>query len=722
MKISVSKVFLILGVLAITASVLLLGAVPALTQEDGAAAAQGEPGTFLTGYFNAWVNSPHARYEDGAFRHWDEEAEAVIPERCAACHSTPGFLDYLGVDGSEAGVVNAPAPLGSVINCDACHNRTASSLTSVTFPSGAEISGLGDSGRCMICHQGRASGVTVATAIENAGLADEPNTVSEDLRFINIHFYAAASTIYGSAVTGGYEYEGKAYNLTNRHAEGYSECASCHSPHSLELKLTTCATCHEGVETVEDVRAIRSVGSMVDYDGDGDMEEGILGEIETLQEMLYQVMQTYSSEVVGTPLVYNGDAYPYMFADTDGDGVGDEGFNQFTPALLRAAYNYQMSKKDLGGYAHNPDYIIQLLFDSIESLNAEVSEGVDLSMASRDSFGHFNETSGAFRHWDADGEVSASCSKCHTADGLPFFIEHGVTIAMAPTNSLSCETCHMSLADDAPVFMVPEVTFPSGAVISFGEDSPNNICLECHQGRESGVSIQNALNRAAVGDDEVSEALRFINPHYFATGASLFGAEANGAYQYPDMEYNGRNTHTRAFDECSDCHEQHSAEIRFEECTECHMEVSSAETVADIRSVEDADRDPVDFNGNGDVEEPIKAELDALHDALYAEILDYAANVVGTPIGTGGGFPYWFIDTNGDGTIDAEEGQRANAYVTWTPTLTKAVYNYQFVYADPGSYAHNPEYIIQVLYDTLADIGGEEAVASYTRPEVRSDD
>ena len=40
-------------------------------------------------------------------------------------------------------------------------------------------------------------------------------------------------------------------------------------------------------------------GSLVDYDGDGDMEEGIYYEIEGLQEMLYEAMQAYGAEVAG---------------------------------------------------------------------------------------------------------------------------------------------------------------------------------------------------------------------------------------------------------------------------------------------------------------------------------------------------------------------------------------------------------------------------------------
>jgi cytochrome c553 len=118
-----------------------------------------------------WANSPHNDAEAEAFVHWDEDGE--IQESCAKCHSTPGYMDFIGADGSEAGVVNAPAPLGSTVECAACHNDVTAEMTSVVMPSGVELMGLGDESRCIQCHQGRNSTVGVNTGFEEAGLAGE---------------------------------------------------------------------------------------------------------------------------------------------------------------------------------------------------------------------------------------------------------------------------------------------------------------------------------------------------------------------------------------------------------------------------------------------------------------------------------------------------------------------------------------------------------------------
>jgi hypothetical protein len=233
-----------------------------------------------------WVNSPHADAEAEAFVHWNEDDPAEVPTSCAKCHSTPGYMDYLGADGSAAGAVDLAAPVGTVITCEACHNDAASTHSSVVFPSGVEVTGLGPSARCMECHQGRASKVSVDSALADLGLTEDLDTPNAELGFINIHYYAAAATLYGTITKGGYEYDGKTYDFKNDHVAGYDNCIGCHNQHTLELRITECQGCHTNVAGVEDLKNIRMPGSIRDYDGDGDLSEGIAMEVEGLQAML----------------------------------------------------------------------------------------------------------------------------------------------------------------------------------------------------------------------------------------------------------------------------------------------------------------------------------------------------------------------------------------------------------------------------------------------------
>ena len=661
-------------------------------------------------FLGLWDGSGHADETAEAFTHWDADDPPEVPTDCAKCHSAPGYKDYLGIDGTEAGVVDNPAEIGTVVNCTVCHNEGTLTMTSVTFPSGIEATGLGDESTCYQCHQGRASTQDVNSAIEEAGV--DADTVSEDLGFVNIHYYAAAASRLGTMVDGGYQYEGKSYDWKFAHVNEFDTCFECHDPHSLDVRAGSCSECHTDVGSVEDLRNVRLQGSTEDYDGDGDLAEGIYYEIQGLQETLLGAIETYASDVAGTAIVYDSASYPYFFVDTNENGEADEDeanfgnrYASWTPRLLKAAYNYQTSVKDPGNYSHGGDYHIQLLYDSIEDLDVGLVDGL-----TRDDAGHFDGSAEAFRHWDEDGEVPGACAKCHSATGLVTYLEEGTNVSEPISNGFQCRTCH----DAVPGYSLPavnQVAFPSGAQLSFGEEAPSNLCMECHQGRQSTDSVRDEIR--ALGVDTVSEDMGFVNVHYFAAGATVFGAEARGAYQYQGQSYVGQFAHVDGYDECIECHTAHGLTVRVRGCTGCHEGVASAEDLRSIRLT------GTDFDGDGDAEEGIADEISTIHDALYAAIQAYAREVAGTPIVySSASYPYFFIDTNGNGELDPDEANFGNRYVTWTPRLLKATYNYHYVAKDPGAYSHNPMYIIQVLQDSVGDLGSWATIdlASLTRP------
>jgi hypothetical protein len=718
-----------------------------------------------------WSNSPHNDKDSEAFKHWDEEGS--VPTSCAKCHSTPGYQDYIGADGSTADVVDKAAAIGTTVECEVCHADPEKGIlhnrTYVIFPSGVQVNDLGPEALCSECHQGRASTQSVDDSIASAGVGDD--TPSSRLRFINVHYYAAAATQFGTVAKGGYQYAGKTYDARFAHIPGYIACFTCHNPHSLEVELDACNTCHTGVK---DPKNIRYYGSFVDYDGDGNMTEGLYYEIEALKAMLYDYIRVYAKDVIGTPIAYSETAYPYFFVDTNDNGVVDPeettSYSQFTPRLLRAAYNLQVSMKDPNSFAHNGKYMIELVYDSIEDLNLKLQgllsvAGISRPFTSQASYlaqrsqadrearrtfkgrdliinipaessyepgvmvreteaagalhrtdeGHFDGSGEPWRHWDEDGEVSSSCAKCHSAEGLPYFLENGTSVAAEISNGLLCATCHTVPPHTREV---GPVRFPSGAVADLGDSS--NLCLNCHQGRASKNSVDSSI---ASGPGPYS----FINIHYFPSAASYFGSEVHGGYEFSGKNYNGRNiytNHSGLFNTCVECHFStksfnrkqddsdamfHNAEPSPEDCVLCHgQDIAQPHPGADPAKFDMHAIRPAqtpDYDGDGNTRESLEAELDGLEAKLYAQIQIYG-NSIGKPVVySETAYPYWFNDLNGNGILDPDEATSANGY-RFTAPMLRAAYNYHFSIKEPCGFIHNPLYIAQVLVDSIEHLGG----------------
>ena len=292
-----------------------------------------------------------AAWQASAHTSWLREETPENPTGCAKCHNSLGYLKFLGVDASSAGRVEAPAATGTTLECQVCHNQAAEARDFAIMPSGLEIGGLGQESNCMECHQGLASSRQVAEII-----ADLPkDQINTGLSMPDIHANAAGATVYGTQAKGGgeypqYQYAAKFYHLSDT-------CVTCHDPHTLQVRVDQCSACHLAATSLEGVRNIRS--SRIDYDGDGDISEGMAGEVDTMMERLLITIQLYTALTDDTDMI----AYDGGFLNQ-----ADEKYTTWTPDLLQAAYNYQYAAKDPGSYSHNPKYIMQLLYDSIDEL------------------------------------------------------------------------------------------------------------------------------------------------------------------------------------------------------------------------------------------------------------------------------------------------------------------------------------------------------------------
>jgi hypothetical protein len=346
---------------------------------------------------------------------------------------------------------------------------------------------------------------------------------------------------------------------------------------------------------------------------------------------------------------------------------------------------------------------------------------------------HADFTSEPLRHFDADGSIPTSCARCHSKYGYIDYVADGIVNASAKLGSvISCAACHTDDGDGTTRYArraagdpLDNVIFPSGAGATLGNAS--NLCMICHQGRASKVQVDTAIANDPV-DNSINN-LTFVNIHYFAVAATLFGTEVKGGYEYGDNVYVGRLTHVPARDTCIECHmgrtpdlndNNHTIFPKTEYCALCHPSVPVPDNTADaarFRSIRFPPVGGIDYNGNGNVTEGIYQEIwgtgvngtDNVVNRLLLAIQAYAA--AAPPAGRGipiaydpATNPYWFKDNNGNGIVDANEAVNANRYNVFDAKLLKAAYNYQVVQKEPCGYVHNPRYVLQLLFDSIRDL------------------
>lgn len=519
------------------------------------------------------------------------------------------------------------------------------------------------------------------------------------------------------------------------------QCRTCHDPHSGQLRaqattatgsplpvlsaptafsaqFNLCTNCHQAFLTATSTAA-----------------DGISG------PFTYQLSNPPDAE-------FHNPAGPFVNIEPGADPgdrtIIDTHFDNPDTPLVVEGYNINAADESACTICHDPHAAAKFP----QAAAAQIAAAWGTS-------GHADYLGEPFTHVFTDND----CMKCHSGTEYAKFVsgveQDELDLAGGP-RVIACVACHDLAARDAAGNLalgaprqVAEVVFPSGAVQNLGDGS--NLCAECHQGRESGLSIVNAqpntVVQAAVAD---YDSFDFINRHYYAEAANLFGAEVNGGFQYAGKTYQGRFPHfqsTVTFFTCTDCHMDGDAVVdlvpnhRFRPkaayCNQCHP------TVVNVDAQSPAPNDfqtirmtAVDFDGDGlSLVAGVPAQTEGIYfeiwpnpavlgdvgliDRLEAAIMNYAATALQSPVVYDGAvYPYFFKDTNANGLVDAGENVFANRFRDFDRKLLQAAYNFQVVQKDPCGYIHNAKYLIQLIIDSIEDLGGSlnGSVAPFVRP------
>ena len=294
---------------------------------------------------------------------------------CQICHTNEGFIDYVktGTVDPKAFVAN-PSQQGC-FTCHTSHESWDFSLRTtkpVKLPTGVTYD-LGKSNLCAMCHQVR--GKAQETVKGQIGKDVPPPW--------GAHHGPQADVMMG---TNAWEYPGKTYSNSQHGKVVADGCVTCHMSlpagrysfaprlggHSFhvvgevheEPKANTsgCVSCHKDLKLVAGTELF-DIPAKADYDGDG--------KVEALQVEVKGVLEKFVN-TQGTGVLQKTD--PPMYAK-DGKWAPSKGA-KWTEQQIAALYNYKLFLEDRSNGVHNANYTIQVLYDSLKSLDPGFNESL----------------------------------------------------------------------------------------------------------------------------------------------------------------------------------------------------------------------------------------------------------------------------------------------------------------------------------------------------------
>ncbi len=341
-----------------------------------------------------------------------------------------------------------------------------------------------------------------------------------------------------------------------------------------------------------------------------------------------------------------------------------------------------------------------------------------------------------------------SCYKCHNGIGSLAWQDNlqGTSQAQVIFGdvTVTCITCHDSHQDASgqtmntrrPAMMtnysangltIQGNFFLDKTPVPLDKTGNGTICIFCHQGRESGLT----LYKARLAPGATIAGSNFFNPHYLGTGAMLWGV--NG-YEYADKSYSANSAHQSA--NCPTCHMANSTadnEIgghtwrpNRASCNTSNCHAGLGEVAAKPGSVfPDVDNyrsaeDTHNYTGEpGGASLSIADSIRVLQQKIIALLLTQGIEYDDV------NYPYFFQA----GKTHVSD----NGFKAWTPAVYKAAFNLSFAVkglpAEGTSQAnvpnasaavHDYKYIIQLLLDGYEDLTGAPLAGAFrpagTRP------
>jgi hypothetical protein len=649
-----------------------------------------------TPYTEGWISGPHGNLEA-----IDHSTHAPLPQdidndgfpyygyfdddTCRGCHDPLGegkvFEDFFVETGlTVLGIINRP-----VIGCESCHGG------------GGNHYGLGPvpyekpgPDRCGQCHSAAFPDGHLTYHPEGDNIIEEYNT-SPHARSINEHTYVSGSETDVRTPCSRCH--------TNEGAKRYIQLVNGTEPRDIlvnildgkpdirEASVIQCMTCHDAHNPN------RLIGEKVT--GLSAPADGWSAEFKTCTacHQLLKTDESTNSEAYHDPSVNTHGSPEEIISDTHFDDAATVDIEGFVIDPI-STHSGSAGNTNTGTCrdCHNPHNAD----NTINKQWAHSAHGGHIAKVKElDPAGAVTETEApAWVHYDFKLASRAACQRCHTSTGFRNYAND--TATYDPVNNvfiakgeqremLYCWACHKNnvggLRNPGPI-----TADYSNAPHTYPDVSGSNVCMACHDGRESGESIKNST---ADFDDP---GIRFINSHYLAAGGTVF---TSTGYEYSGLDYS--NVSYYAHDKigssgapgtglngpCVGCHmgsgESHLfLPVEKDEISGIIMTITANKNICSNCHEGEHELSSLELNEEA---EGFEKALDALEATLAAAGFPYL-----------GGHPYFANGTDWTrGTGDDNVGKDNMG----------AAFNFNLLLHEPGAYAHNRYYAKRLIFDSI---------------------
>lgn len=345
--------------------------------------------------------------------------------------------------------------------------------------------------------------------------------------------------------------------------------------------------------------------------------------------------------------------------------------------------------------------------------------------------GHGRTDAPAWNAYDFKSRTG-DCNRCHTTTGFIKYISTGDSTKWGSASDntkemLGCNACHMDYS--YALRSANQVTAHyTGGEVTYPDIGTSDLCLNCHVGRESGTMIKNVQRNYT--------SAAFVNSHYLTAGGIVFGEIG---FEYEGRDYSDpagpEEIYRHRYIGTSDSRGNSAAASHSGPCVGCHLanktQLGEKHTLKPYVLTGTSLSPTCETSGCHGASATLPTPRDKAwlqnvqqprYQAALASLKYFLATNQYRKLYFNSSNPYFFRDTDGDGSLSSTETDAQKKWHSVGGPVTDpeisgmnnlgAAFNYNLLIHDRGGVAHNSFYTRRLIYDAIDWL--DDNVMNYT--------